>query len=422
VASNVGRMRSLRVLPAVLAALLMVTTAPAAGAPSTSFVLAPDEPVFWSGPGEAAACGSACWAYDLHVTEPAFRLRVGIDRPYLGNVWTAELVTPSGYSVGTFTPGTELYSAEIVETDPEVGTYTVYVYAGAVSDRRFRMRAVLETDEGLPDGDVLVPPNLRALPPWDFSFTLPLTNGSTAGGSTGVATPGGRASCHAEEVALYGAVRCLRMAFGVSNTGLGPLELQTGPGPAFADRPLIQHVRTAGGGTTTRSAGNAYYHHSHQHYHHDRAVGLELLRVTNPATGALVAAAQPHRKGFAHRDELLREWDRFYPRWTKRGFGLLPGWGDYYEWDRPGNYIDFGLNGDGLYVVRITADPDGFILETDPSDNVAYSLIRVAGDAVTHLESGHGTDPWDPCRVPLPLGPEFANSFDRATPLPEECR
>jgi hypothetical protein len=135
----------------------------------------------------------------------------------------------------------------------------------------------------------------------------------------------------------------------------------------------------------------------------------------------LKEVADMHLKGFAHRDELLRDWKTFYPTWGKQGFGLLPGWADYYEWDRPGNYIDFGMNGDGLYVVRITADPQGFIQETDPTDNVAYSLIWVRGDAIDHVESGLGSDPWDPCRVPLPLGPYWEDSFDPPDPRPEEC-
>ena len=64
-------------------------------------------------------------------------------------------------------------------------------------------------------------------------------------------------------------------------------------------------------------------------------------------TGKLEPAGPERTKGFAHRMELLREWDRFYPTTSPNGIGLGPGWADIYEWDRPGNYIDFGLNPDG---------------------------------------------------------------------------
>jgi hypothetical protein len=411
---------------ALLASFLMLaggpTSAGADGDPR-EFTLASGDAVFWSGPGTATAdCGSSCWSYELHVAEPAFRLRVGIDRPLLGDVWNARLFDPSGSEVGSISPGTDLYSAELVDGGPSVGTYEVRVTAQEVTDMRFRMRAALETDNGgLPSGHVLTPPDLQPLPPWDFSFKQPITNGMMAGDSTGVLLPGGKPSCHPEEIHQDETIRCLRMSYGVGNVGLGPLSLSYGPGNQFADRPLTQYVHYADSGGVSRSAGNAYFHASHNHYHHDKAIGLQLLRVVDMASGIMQPAADPHLKGFAHRDELLRGWTDFAPIRAKQGFGLAPGWADYYEWDRPGNYIDFGDNPNGLYLVRIIADPEGFIEETDRTDNIAYSLIRVSGTEVTHLESGLGTDPWDRCRTPLPLGPEWQDSFQLAEPLPEDC-
>ena len=417
------RFRAAVAIAAVVAALVGMPPAAATATGQRTFHISLGEPAFWTGPpAEPGDCGPQCWTYAVTVTEPAFRLRIAIDRPRLGDDWDIDVTAPDGFHVASASPGTELYSAEAIDPDPIPGQYEITVRGQNVTDLRFRLRAAIETDNsGLPDEHVLVPPNLRALPPWDFSFLLPVTNGTVAGESRGVPVPGGRTACHAEEVVLYAAVRCLRMSFGVGNVGSGPLELETGAGAQLQDRPLIQRVRYADEGSEVHDAGNAYYHHSHRHYHHDRAVGLELFRVTDAETGRLEAAAEPHRKGFAHRDELLRDWTAFYPTWSKGGFGLLPGWADYYEWDRPGNYIDFGVNPDGLYVVRITADPDGFIVETDPADNVAYSLIRVTGAEVEHLESGRGTDPWDPCRIPLPLGPEFDDSFEAPDPRPVSC-
>ncbi|MGH2691530.1 MAG: hypothetical protein ACRDHM_03410 [Actinomycetota bacterium] len=416
-----------RVMPLLASLLILVGGSLSASADEETepreFTLALGGTAFWTGPGGAMPdCGSSCWTYGLTLSETGYRLRVAIERPLLGDVWRVDLLDPSGSTLGSFSPGTDLYSAEYSVARPDPGRYTLRVTAQDVNDLRFRMRAMLETDNsGIPTGHVLLPPDLRALPPWDFSFKLPVTNGFFGGSSVGVPVPGGSPSCHAEEVVQDDVTRCLRMSFGVGNVGLGPLELQTGPGGQFEDRPLIQRVRYADGGSESRDAGNAYYHASHLHYHHDKAVGLELLRVVDSGKGELVKAAEMHLKGFAHRDELLRDWKTFYPVWAKQGFGLLPGWGDYYEWDRPGNYIDFGTNGDGLYVVRIIADPQGFIQETDATDNVAYSLIWVRGDAIDHVESGLGTDPWDPCRTPLPLGPEWEDSFELPAPPPPEC-
>ena len=411
-----------------ISALLLLSVAPLAASADESFeprdfTLALGDEAFWSGPGASMQdCGTNCWAYRLHVSESGFRLRIGFERPLLGDLWRVDLLYPSGETAGSFSPGSDLYSAEYMVFGAEPGTYTLRVNAQDVTDLRFRMRAALERDNGgLVQQHVLAPPDLQPLPPWDFSFKMPVTNGFFGGASIGATVPGGRPSCHPEEIVEKEATRCLRMSYGVLNVGQGPLELQVGPGGQSEDRPLIQRIRYADNGSVSRDAGNAYYHASHLHYHHDKAVGLELLKVVDSGTGELVRAAEPHLKGFAHRDELLRKWDTFYPVWAKQGFGLLPGWGDYYEWDRPGNYIDFGDNGDGTYVIRITADPQGFIQETDPTDNVAYSLIWVKGDTVDHLESGLGSDPWDPCRIPLALGPEWTDSFEAPEPRPAEC-
>jgi hypothetical protein len=62
-------------------------------------------------------------------------------------------------------------------------------------------------------------------------------------------------------------------------------------------------------------------------------------------------------------------------------------------------YVDFGSNGDGLYVLRSTADPDGGVLETDEDDNMGYSFIRVRGNDVEVLERGYGEGPWDNQRI-----------------------
>jgi len=57
--------------------------------------------------------------------------------------------------------------------------------------------------------------------------------------------------------------------------------------------------------------------------------------------------------------------------------GLSPGWGDVYRWQRPGQYVEFGGNGDGRYVVRSTVDHLNHVLESNDSNNSAYALIKV---------------------------------------------
>ncbi len=59
--------------------------------------------------------------------------------------------------------------------------------------------------------------------------------------------------------------------------------------------------------------------------------------------------------------------------------GLSPGWGDVYRWQRPGQYVEFGSNGDGRYVVRSTIDHLNHVLESSDSNNSAYALIFRGG-------------------------------------------
>ncbi|HVE63910.1 MAG TPA: hypothetical protein VNB94_08935, partial [Mycobacteriales bacterium] len=365
-------------------------------------------PAFWT--AGAPTCtddGDPCWDFPLDVqSSPDAALRIGIDHVVVGDVFTVELIDPDGEVAGEFSPGVGLYSQEVLLDDPAPGRWRAHVVARDVTDARFRMRATVQAEPASPRRRTLLAPNLQALPPHDISFLLPLTNGSTDGAPEGVLLPGGRASCHPEETVEERAVRCLRMAFGVSNIGQGQMSLFLGPGAQGADRTLIQRLSYSDGTTTDRAAGKAVFHQTHGHYHHSDAIELSLLAVTDPVRGGLRPAAPPHRKGFAHRDELLRDWRRFYPAVTKDGFGLRPGWGDYYEWDRPGNYADFGINGDGRYVLRLTADPVSGIVETDDRDNTSYTLIEVTGTNVRLLESGRGSDPWDRCKVVLPFGAE----------------
>lgn len=362
---------------------------------------------FWEGPFIQSANGEcsdkSCFTYDLVLEDTGHRLRIGIDRPEIGDVFTATIIAPSGEHAGSISPGTDLYSAELLVEDPQPGTWRIDVRAEDVTESTFRMRAKLESRKPpirSTRGNAL--PNLQVLPPHDAFFLMPVSNGSTGGEPLSIDLQGA-ASCHPEEYVEERAARCLRLAFGIRNTGSGPLALFTG-GQVGPDQELIQRIYRTEKVFFERPAGRARLHKTHGHYHHHDAVALQIYRVIDDKKGKLEPAGDKHFKGFAHRDELLRDWFHFYPTWTKVGFGLLPGWADIYEWDRPGNYISFGENGDGRYVLRMWADPVGGILESNELDNAGYTYLRVTGSQVHLLEAGRGTDPWDPCKILVGFG------------------
>jgi hypothetical protein len=409
VRENFFLMRSrIQVCLALLAAASSLLLSASEATPAT-VSLVRGSALFWDGPfvegSERGRCGgNPCWDYRLELEESGYRLRIGIDHPEVGDVFEVRVTPPGGGTVSSFGPSSGLYSAESLHLRPTPGTWRIRVIAENVSESPFRMRVKLEgrpPSLGTKNGPVL--PNLQVLPAHEASFLLPITNGSTDGSPQGVDTQGAEA-CHPEEHAEDRALRCLRFAFGVRNTGLGPLQLEVGGGATQLERELIQLVERADGTHFARPAGVARWHKTHGHYHHDAAVGLRLYRVVDRRRGKLEPTGERRTKGFAHREELLRDWEHFYPTWDRFGFGLGAGWSDIYEWDRPGNYIDFGLNDDGFYVLRMWADPVNGILESNEKDNVGYTLLKITGDAVKVLEVGRGTDPWDRCKIVMGRG------------------
>ena len=398
-------MRTRLFAASAIGAVLLAAVPAGAGAPRRA--LRPGDAVFISGPevesSSGTACGQAkCFTYELELPSSGYRLRVGLDKPEIGDVFSAHIEGPKDASYSVSVPA-DLYSDEIEITDPPAGVWKITVRAQEVTSSAFRLRAKLEDEApslGVERGEVL--PNLQILPPHDASFLYPVTNGASAGMSVGADTMG-TASCHPEEYVEDGAIRCLRFSYGVRNTGLGPMELFTGDGNQL-ERELYQRIHLAQGGFLDRRAGVAKYHKTHAHFHHDAAIGLQLFKVEDRKSGELSEASAKRTKGFAHRNELLRDWEHFYPTPTMGGFGLLPGWADIYEWDRPGNYIDFGLNTDGYYVVRMWADPVRGVKESNEKDNLGYTYLRVTGADVELLEAGRGSDPWDPCKIVVGFG------------------
>jgi hypothetical protein len=400
----------------IVLCLIALVPLPALAAGKATISLAPGESAFWNGPFIETAAGDS-WSYTVRIEKSAYRLRIGFDHPDVEDNFQVQVFDPDGAQADSLGPGAGLYSAEFLRENPQVGTWRVEVVAQEVADSAFRLRAKLEAREPSLGSEKLVLPNLQVLPPHEASFLMPVTNGATADRSIGVDIAG-RESCHPEEHAEDQAIRCLRFAFGIRNTGLGPLELYGRGGSMVEDQQLIQRIHKLAGGFVEREIGLARYHKTHAHYHHHDAVALQLYVVADRKTGAMEASGDKHLKGFAHRDELLRDWDHFYPAWSKAGFGLVAGWADIYEWDRPGNYIDFGLNGDGYYLIRMWADPRKGAFESNEKDNVGYTYFKVTGSEVELLEAGRGSDPWDPCKIEVGFG---GNPDPRGQSRPVYC-
>lgn len=361
-------------------------------------------------PGQAAfwKVGSSS-EYRIDVRPGGWRLRVGYDHPDFRQYVFGELYDPSGTRVAKLS-GYD--SGEAYVPRPAAGTWTLRLPS---SYAEVRMRAKLETaPPAKPARAVPVLPNLRLVPPHEFTFSGPLFGGRIV--SVGGYNPA--VTCSADDTAEEKGVRCLRFSLGPANVGQGPLQLLF-PGKEGLVTPgqATQVVTWSDGRTTTRPAGEFVYHKTHAHYHHSGFGKLELLKVEDAARGTMTHAGDGPKQGFCTGDVKISEWTVFggdqnsadstcvdsaglvYDPTRGTKMGLSPGWADLYSWEQDGNYVEFGLNGDGRYVVRSTADALNRILESDETDNTAYAYIEITGSRVKVLERGRGQSPWDRKRV-----------------------
>lgn len=341
-------------------------------------------------------CGDehACFTYAFDVTEPGDVLRVAIDQQSLRDLMFVYLYDPSGRFVA------KLFSsnAERWIDEPAEGRWIARVEVFDARDTSFRMRAALDPDDrprvrgperGVRQRSEFLLPNLQMVPPFELGF----------------------GPCQATEIVDYGAQRCLRFSTGPGNAGDGPLDLVV-PDTGSLEGQMHQRLHRPDGTTELAAAGSYVYHPEHAHYHHDTIASLELLRVTDARRGSLEPAGEGPKLGFCLAPYFVAEWHSFaqdppygvYEEAACSGvvdppvpaqMALARGWVDVYGWFVEGNFVDFGDNPDGLYVIRVATDPDGHIRETRDDDNHAYTYIRVAGDDIEVIERGIGDSPWD---------------------------
>ncbi len=305
-------------------------------------------------------------------------------------------------------------SGEAYVRSPRAGVWTLRMYAEP-GYAQYRMRARLERSAPRPPRRAApLLRNLRLVPPYEFTFHSPLTGSRYM--VMGPRVPG--QSCTVDDRGEQHGVRCLRFSVGPANVGPGPLQLEfPGENEGLVLPGKAKQILTwSDGRRTTREAGEFEYHKTHGHYHHSGFGKLELLKA-DPDTRELTPAGSGPKQGFCTADVMIADWSEFgsdqnsatsscveqngeiYDPEMGTSMGLSAGWADLYSWEQDGNYVEFGANLDGHYVVRSTADALGNVLETNENDNTSYAYIQVTGFDIKVLERGRGQGPWDPRKV-----------------------
>lgn len=397
----------------------MASLVPAWAGPRTAVAkLAVGDTAFWTGKAPEAAeaplvdvprllgdeqprpCeDDGCVEYAVDVVESGARLRVGIDTPDCDSSVSLEVLDPHGSKRAS----TETcYSAEMFVRDAAKGRWTVRVWTTGEATP-YRMRAKLEPAPKIQGPRRKLLPNLRVEPPSGLTFS---TNGIAG------LTPRASGSCYEEEVVEDSARRCLRFTVGPENAGAGPLELKFDRLEG-TDASMRQRVYYSDGTSEMRDAGKSEFHKTHQHFHLNGFARFGLYRVTDREHGSMRTAGGGNKAGFCLVDYKIARWRHFnqeraysarsncMPVGGEAELGLSAGWTDIYGYDLPGNYVEFGDNGDGYYVLGVTVDSLGYILETNERDNRGYTYFQIKDGMATVLERGRGKSPWDPKKVVL---------------------
>lgn len=398
--------------------------------------LTPGASRFWVGPtlsGSMSSCGKGCASWQLVVAPGGGRLRVALDTPVRSNTLKLVLVDPKGNK--TSASNDNAFNAEAFAVKPNAGMWTIQVMPAGATRAAVRMRVKLE---GVARAKRVVRkallPDLTAVPPMEVTFIAPLNPANGIYPPDTINPPLDVAgihplSCTVDEMApatIQGgsARRCLRFTSGPMNIGAGPYEMHWDylgdiaggkiKSP-IAHGPITQTVHYTEGPNTTRPGGTYSFHVIHGHFHDDGVLSMELLKVNDDSTLKKVGVGT--KSGFCPANQLLANWRSFANEAPDTAIGsgdvatgncqglsdgvlgLSPGWGDVYRWQRPGMYVEFGDQPDGLYVIRISIDVRHEVLETRYDNNVAYALVKVVGDSVSLIERGQGTSPFDARKV-----------------------
>ncbi len=378
--------------------------------------LAVGEAAFWRGTAVADVT-----TYEVEVAPGGWRLRVAVDHPGTTNAFSLRLRSPDGRNVPLPRSGLEGFAM-----DPSAGVWTVDVVRRDPEAGPFRLRAELEREPRAPRRPYPLLPNLRAEAAYDFTFSYPEAACALASECAAAPAPV-PPFCAPDETAEDQAVRCLRFSFGYQNAGRGPMDLRFGEfDPVTRSVEVRQRILLADrtplsytdNDFVERDAASATYHEVHGHFHYDNIFGAQLYRVVDEKTGEMDPVAEVAKRGACAHDIAFVDFDRFFqdpqgaadsgndcnftftnPTSPAVRIGLSAGWGDIYPAGLSDNYVDFGLNGDGLYVLQVQADVGNTIDESNEKDNFGYSLIRVGTASVELLERGRGKSPWDPGKV-----------------------
>jgi hypothetical protein len=224
--------------------------------------------------------------------------------------------------------------------------------------------------------DGLFLPDLQTLPPFDFRLNEYRGSGR----------------------------REIRFANSVWNSGEGVLELHGVYDPGNNTVVFNQHLFGEGQREATHRVGEFTFHPEHNHWHW---IDFSIYEIWNLAPdgslGEIVTTSgkvgycmldirrinDPEMEASSIHEDQIPD-TRQYRGCGWRLQGISVGWVDTYFNYTPGQVMDVSELRDGIYAIRSTVDPEGYIIEADEGNNsviVYFSMygnqFRLMGDTLT---------------------------------------
>ena len=163
------------------------------------------------------------------------------------------------------------------------------------------------------------------------------------------------------------------------NKGIGPLELVAGD-VTSSGQDVYQRVYNSDGTYTDYFAGTFVYHPAHNHFHFNNYALYSLQPISAPGGSPKSGS----KTTFCIMDTTKVDTTlpgapptAVYSTCGTTIQGMSIGWGDTYGYQLEGQSIDITGNPSGDYCLSIKIDPQSRLVETDETNNVASSLLRL---------------------------------------------
>jgi hypothetical protein len=189
-----------------------------------------------------------------------------------------------------------------------------------------------------------------------------------------------------------GGVRLLRLANLVWNSGHGVLELTGRLNPGTGKTQVHQHLYAPDESSQAVLVGEFIFHITHAHWHVEDFALYELWALDGRGLPARVVVTGTKLSYCLIDTDRVDPSNPYYEasrRYIGCGRtlqGMQPGWGDQYDADLDGQWLDISNVADGVYALRSTANPDRWLIETDYTNNSATIYVALRGNEVEVVE------------------------------------